>query len=110
MTGTVDNPVEHNANDKQSDKTENNPAPVMKYKVTGTDNEYITNHNHSSKRYIFVFIDDGCDNIETGVFFKDHGDNICSTCTSIVVESDTQTYTAHGCTDNAGHEILPCTE
>ena len=65
----------------------------MKYKVTGTDNEYITNHNHSSEWYIFVFIDDS-------------GDNICSTRTSIVVESDTQTYTAHGCTDNAGHEIL----
>ena len=69
----------------------------MKYKVTGTDNEYITNHNHSSKRYIFVFIDDGCD-------------NICSTRTSIVVESDTEAYTAHGCTNNTGHKILSCTE
>ena len=69
----------------------------MKYKVRCTDNEFITYHYHSSKGYIFVFIDDGCD-------------NICSTRTSILVESDTEAYTAHGCTNNTGHKILSCTE
>ena len=42
--------------------------------------------------------------------YKKNGVYPASTRTSIVVESDTQTYTAHGCTDNAGHEILPCNE
>lgn len=57
LAGTVDNPVEHDTDDEQGDETEDYPAPVMEYKVTGADDEYITNHDHSSQRYVFVFID-----------------------------------------------------
>ena len=69
----------------------------MEYKVTGTDDEYIANHNHSSECHIFIFVNYG-------------GDNICSSRTSVIVEHNAQTYATHGGTDDTGHEILSGTE
>lgn len=40
---------EHDTNDEQGDETEDYPTPVVKHKVTGTDDEHITNHDHPSK-------------------------------------------------------------
>ena len=65
----------------------------MEYKVAGTDDNYVTDHDHSSEWYIFVFVDDGCNDIR-------------STGTSVIIESDAQAHTAHGCSDNTSHEIL----
>ena len=65
----------------------------MEYKVTGADDEYITNHDHSSQRYVFVFIDNS-------------GDNIRSSGTSVIIESNAQAYTAHSRTDDTGHKVL----
>ena len=93
MAGTVDNPVEHDTDDEQGDETEDYPAPVMEYKVTGADDEYITNHDHSSQRYVFVFIDNS-------------GDNIRSARTSVRRESNADAAATERCSDDTCHERL----
>ena len=48
LTGTVDYVVEYQANDKERNKTKDDPSPVAKDKVTGGDNHGIGCHHHAS--------------------------------------------------------------
>ena len=44
----VDDIIQHDTDDKQGYETENNPSPVIKYEVTGSDDDDVTCHDHTS--------------------------------------------------------------
>ena len=81
LAGTIDDPVKYDTDNEQGYETEDDTAPVMKNEVTGTNDEYISNHDHSSKCHVLVFIDDS-------------SDDICSSGTSVIVEYNTKAYAA----------------
>ena len=60
-------------------------------------NEHITNHDHPSKGYVFVFVNNS-------------GDDIRSSGAAVIIESNAQTYTAHSRTDDTSHKVLSAAE
>ena len=97
LPGTVDYVVQYKSDDKQSYKTKYHTSPVMKYHVAGTDDDKVAGHHHASQCDIFVFVDDGCNNIRTSR-------------AAVAVEYDTQSGTAHCSTYQTSHEVLSFTQ
>ena len=65
----------------------------MEYEVTGTDDNHIAKHHHTSQCDVFILMYDG-------------GDDIRSSRASVAIEYDSEACTAHHGTYHASHEVL----
>ena len=65
LTGAVDYIVQNETDDKQGNETEYHSAPVVKDEIAWTDDNDITEHDHSSESNVLIFINNGCNDIGT---------------------------------------------
>ena len=78
-------------------KTKHHASPIVEDEVAATDDDDIRNHRRTAKANVAVFVDDGIDNIHTS-------------CTSIVRESESYTNTCSYSSKHTGHKVLTRTE
>ena len=93
LPGTVHYLIQNKTANVQGYITVNYLFPILQYKVTGRNDNQVTNQHYTPQRDVTVFVDDG-------------GNDICSTCTTVGRKSDAYAASAEGCTDDTRHERL----
>ena len=93
LPGTVHYLIQNKTANVQGYITVNHLLPIFQHKITGRNDNQVTDQHYTPQRDIPVFIDDG-------------GNDIRSACATIGRKSNAYAASAEGCTDDARHERL----
>ena len=85
--------IQHNHGDNQHAKAEYHLLRLMEYEIAGRNDGDVTEHEYTSQGDVFVFVDDG-------------GNDVRASRAAVAEEDDGQSYSFATCAEHTGHESL----